>query len=235
MASATITWLGHAATQIETQGKTILVDPWIKNNPVTPESAKHIGKVDLILISHGHADNMGDVVEIAKQQQPVIMAMNELCGYLSSQGAEHCSGGNTGGSQRWEGARITLTDAIHSSSVEVDGKPQYAGLSVGFMIALPGGPTIYHAGDTALFAGMELLGRLYKPDLALLPIGDYFTMGPPEAAEAIRLLGVKHVIPIHYGTFPVLTGTVDELRRHASDIQGLNIQELKPGESLHLG
>jgi L-ascorbate metabolism protein UlaG (beta-lactamase superfamily) len=229
----TITWLGHAATRIDvSDGRVILIDPFIQGNPSTPEANKTIERVDILLISHGHEDNMGDAVELGKQFNPYVVCQNELGGYLGSKGVENTHGGNTGGSQDIGGIRVTMVDAIHSSSVQENGQTVYAGLAVGFVIRFADGFTVYHAGDTALFEGMSLIGRLYSPDVALLPIGDYFTMGPAEAAEAIRLLGVKHVIPVHYGTFPVLTGTPDALEKAAHDIVGLEIHALKPGESV---
>jgi L-ascorbate metabolism protein UlaG (beta-lactamase superfamily) len=230
---AIITWLGHAATKIETaDGTVILVDPFLEGNPTTPDDARIQNRVDLMLISHGHGDNMGDAVKIAQQHQPHIIAMNELCGYLSSKGAKDCSGGNTGGGQDWNGLRVTMVNAVHSSSIQDGDQLLYAGLAVGFVIRLNDGFTIYHAGDTDVFAGMELIGRLYQPDVALLPIGSHYTMGPLEAAEAIRLLGVKRVVPIHYGTFPILWGSPEALSKETSDVSDLRIIPLKPGESV---
>ncbi len=229
----TITWLGHAATKIEAaDGTVILIDPFLSGNPALPADVKQQNRVDLMLISHGHGDNMGDAVALANEHQPHIIAMNELCGYLSAQGAEDCSGGNTGGTQRWNGLEVTMVQAVHSSSIQEGDSTIYAGLAVGFVITFPGGFTVYHAGDTDVFSGMEIIGRLYRPDVALLPIGSHYTMGPREAAEAIRLLGVKSVVPIHYGTFPVLWGTPEQLQEEAKDIADLKIFPLKPGESV---
>lgn len=230
---ATITWLGHAATKIETaDGKIILIDPLIHSNPVTPDEHKDIDRCDLMLISHGHGDNMGDAITIAQQTRPHIIAMNEICLYLSEKGVEDCSGGNTGGTQVWSDISVTMVDAVHSSSTMENGQLIYLGLAVGFVIRLADGFTIYHAGDTALFEGMRLIGRLHEPDVAILPIGDHFTMGPKAAAEAIRMLGAPSVIPIHYGTFPILTGTPEQLQKEASDISGLRIVVLEPGQSV---
>jgi L-ascorbate metabolism protein UlaG (beta-lactamase superfamily) len=231
--NTSITWLGHAATRIDAlDGRVILIDPFLQGNPGTPESAKQLDRLDVMLISHGHGDNMGDAVDLGKRFSPYTVCMNELGGYLTSKGVQNCHGGNTGGTQDIDGIKVTMVDAVHSSSIEDNGQTLYAGTAVGFIIRMPDGFTIYHAGDTAVFEGMRLLGRLYRPDIAILPIGDYFTMGPLEAAEAIRLLGVNRVIPIHYGTFPVLTGTPEELAEEASDIEGLRVIALKPGESV---
>jgi L-ascorbate metabolism protein UlaG (beta-lactamase superfamily) len=137
-----------------------------------------------------------------------------------------------GGSQKVGEFEVTMTHAFHSNSIDEHGVRHYGGEPAGYIIRMPGGFTIYHAGDTALFGDMKLIAELYKPELAMLPIGDRFTMGPREAAYAIRLLGVKHVIPMHYATFPFLTGTVEGLRQEARDIAGLEIHALKPGEKL---
>lgn len=228
-----VTWLGHAATRVEApDGTVILIDPMLSQNPATPDNEKQVDRVDLLLISHGHADNMGDAVTIAQEKQPHIIAMNEICQYLSGKGAQDCSGGNTGGTQEWNGLRVTMVNAIHSSAIVDDGQIIYGGLAVGFVIRFPDGFTIYHAGDTDVFEGMRIIGRLYHPDLALLPIGSHFTMGPVEAAEAVRLLGVKNVIPIHYGTFPILWGTPEQFQQEARDVEGLKVYALKPGESV---
>jgi L-ascorbate metabolism protein UlaG (beta-lactamase superfamily) len=137
-----------------------------------------------------------------------------------------------GGTQKVGEIEVTMTHAFHSNSIVDDGKVIYAGEAAGYIVKFPGGPSMYHAGDTAVFGDMKLIGELHKPDVACLPIGDLFTMGPREAAHAIRLLGVRHVVPMHYGTAPYLTGTPDELRAMTSDITGLNIHALQPGESL---
>ena len=137
-----------------------------------------------------------------------------------------------GGSQKVYEFEVTMTHAFHSNSIDDEGVRLYGGEPAGYVIRMPGGFTVYHAGDTALFGDMKLIGELYKPELAMLPIGDRFTMGPREAAYAIRLLGVKHVVPMHYATFPVLTGTADALREETRDIAGLEIHILKPGDKL---
>jgi L-ascorbate metabolism protein UlaG (beta-lactamase superfamily) len=230
---ATITWLGHAATKIEAgDGTVVVIDPFLEGNPATPAGVATLDRVDLMLISHGHGDNMGDAVQIAQTYQPHIIAMVELCGYLSSKGAQDCSGGNTGGTQEWNGLRVTMVNAVHSSSIQDGDQTLFGGLAVGFVIRFSDGFTVYHAGDTDVYSSMEIIGRLYQPDVALLPIGSHYTMGPLEAAEAIRLLGVKRVIPIHYGTFPLLWGTPEQLQQEAKDIPDLRLIPLKPGESV---
>jgi len=176
---------------------------------------------------------MGDLLALAKEHRPKIVATFETCLWIEGQGfAEETCPMGKGGSQKIGDFEITMTHALHSNSIDDKGVRQYGGEPAGYIIRLPDAFTVYHAGDTALFGDMKLIGELYKPDLAMLPIGDRFTMGPMEAAYAIRLLGVKHVIPMHYGTFDFLTGTVEALRKETKKIKGLKIYALKPGEKL---
>jgi L-ascorbate metabolism protein UlaG (beta-lactamase superfamily) len=232
-----LTWLGHATFLLETPGKKrVLIDPWITGNPATPEALRDPGDLDLILLSHGHSDHTGDVIRLAKEKQPAgVLAMVELAGWLGSQGVEKAVGFNKGGSHQAEGITVTLTDAHHSSSIEgPNGSIVYTGEPAGMIITLENGYRIYFAGDTCVFGDMALIGELYEPDLAMLPIGDFFTMGPREAAKAVELLGVKHVLGMHYGTFPALSGTPQGLRdelakRGLSDVL---VEELAPGDTL---
>jgi L-ascorbate metabolism protein UlaG (beta-lactamase superfamily) len=229
----TITWLGHAATQIETvSGKVILIDPFLTDNPAVPENLKSPDRVDLMLITHGHSDHMADAVPVAQRTNCDVIAIYEICNWLQSKGVRNCTGMNTGGSVRWEGVDVTLVEAIHSSTITDGAATVEAGTAGGFVIRLENGFVVYHSGDTAIFEGMSLIGRLYEPDVALLPIGDHFTMGPRTAAEAIRLLGVDCVIPIHYGTWPILTGTPERLKHYTHGIKGLRILDIGPGESV---
>jgi L-ascorbate metabolism protein UlaG (beta-lactamase superfamily) len=231
-----ITWLGHSTFAITLpSGKVVLLDPWLTGNPACPEAQKTPARVDAMLISHGHGDHMGDAVTLAKKFKPQIACNYEIYLWLASKGVENISPMNKGGTQRLGEIEVTMVDAKHSSGIEDDGKVVYAGEPAGFVVRLPGGLTMYHAGDTAVFGDMKLIGELYEPELACLPIGDLFTMGPREAAKAIRLLNVRHVIPMHYGTFPVLTGTPAALRNITQDILGLEIHALKPGETLTSG
>jgi L-ascorbate metabolism protein UlaG (beta-lactamase superfamily) len=232
-----LTWIGHASFILDTPGgKRALIDPWMTGNPVAPESLQDPGDVDLILLSHGHSDHTGDVIRLAKEKSPAaVMCMIELGDYLGSKGVENIMGGNKGGTLSSEGVSVTLTHAFHSSSWgEEDGTIVYTGEPAGLIITLENGYRIYFAGDTTVFGDMALIGELYKPDLAMLPIGDFFTMGPMEAAKAVELLGVKHVLGMHYGTFPLLTGTPQGLRDELAK-RGLTdvvVEELKPGETL---
>jgi L-ascorbate metabolism protein UlaG (beta-lactamase superfamily) len=228
-----ITWLGHATFLLTTQdGRTVLIDPWLAGNPSCPPAFKKLPRVDIIAVTHGHGDHIGDLLDTARQHKSQIVAVYEMCLWLGSKGIENLRPMGKGGTQNLGGVEFTLVDARHSGAIEDDGKIVYGGEPGGFVIRLPGGLSIYHAGDTSVFGDMKLIGDLYAPELACLPIGDLFTMGPREAALAIRLLGVRQVIPMHYGTFPGLTGTPEALRERTQDISGLEIHVLKPGQTL---
>jgi len=229
-----ITFYGHATFGLATpSGQYALIDPWVMSNPKCPEALRKVTKLDVILLTHGHTDHFGDLLALAKKHRPQIVAIFEACLFIEGKGfVEETRPMGKGGTQKVGEFEVTMTHAFHSSSIQ-DGKDRvYAGEPAGLVIRMPGGLSIYHAGDTALFGDMRLIGELYRPDIACLPIGDHYTMGPREAAYAIRLLGVKHVIPMHYGTFPFLTGTAEALREQARDISGLEIHAMKPGETL---
>jgi L-ascorbate metabolism protein UlaG (beta-lactamase superfamily) len=227
------TWMGHATFKITTvTGKVIVVDPWVQSNPMCPEVLKTFDRLDTLLISHGHFDHIADAVELAKKHSPTVVAIYETVVWLQSKGVTSASPMNKGGTQKVGELDVTMVNAIHSCGIQDGDKIIYGGEACGFVITLPGGLKVYHAGDTAVFGDMKIIGDLYKPDVAMLPIGDFFTMGPREAALAVRLLGVKHVIPMHFGTFPLLTGTPDSLHALTRDIPGLEIHALKPGESI---
>ena len=228
-----LTWLGHATFKIATpSGKVIVVDPWVAGNPACPKAMQKFDRLDTLLITHGHFDHIADAVELGKKFKPQIVAIHETGKWLESKGVKNTLGMNKGGTQKVDEIEVTMVNAIHSCGIEDDGKIIYGGEACGYIIRLPGGLTIYHAGDTAVFGDMKLIAELYAPEAAMLPIGDYYTMSPREAAMAIRLLNVKHVIPMHFGTFPALTGTPEELRKLTQDISGLEIHALKPGESI---
>ena len=229
MQKLAITWLGHSAFSVKTPGgKTVLFDPWYTGNPSFPASAKPKG-ADLILISHGHSDHITDAAATAKATDATVVGIWEITSWLGSKGIKNIEPMNKGGTIEVKGLRITMTEAVHSSSFDENGIV-YLGEPAGFVVKLENGQTIYFAGDTALFSDMKLIGELYKPDIAFLPIGDRFTMGPDTAAMAARWLGVKQVVPMHHGTFPLLTGTPAQLKQH---LEGSMIQvlELKPGET----
>jgi L-ascorbate metabolism protein UlaG (beta-lactamase superfamily) len=228
-----LTWLGHATFRITTpSGKIIVIDPWVQTNPMCPEPLKKFDRLDTMLITHGHFDHIADAVALGKQFKPQIVGIFETCVWLESKGVQNTNGMNKGGTQRVGEIEVTMVNAIHSCGIQDGDKIVYGGEACGYIIRLPGGLTIYHAGDTAVFGDMKLIGELYAPDLALLPIGDHYTMGPREAAAAIRLLGVRQVVPMHFGTFPPLVGRPEQLRQITQDISGLEIHALKPGDSI---
>src|SRR3954470_14752080 len=215
MADTTLTWLGHATFRIDTaSGKRIYVDPFLNGNPKCPATEQEPERADIIAVTHGHGDHIGDTIAIAAKHGSTVVAPNELAGWFGTQGvaADRLVGFNKGGTVDISGVKLTLTNAFHSSSTP-DGT--YAGEPAGYVIQPEGGPTLYFAGDTCVFGDMQLIGRIYKPDVAILPIGDHYTMGPREAAVALELVGVKRCIPSHWGTFPVLTGTPEELEQLA--------------------
>lgn len=228
-----ITWLGHATFQITlANGKGVLIDAWVDGNPACPKDEKKLERVDTMLITHGHGDHIGDALAIARKFNPQVVAIFETAAWFESKGVKNVIGMSKGGTVKVGDIEVTMVHAIHSNSIHDGDKMIYGGEPAGYIVRLPGGLTIYHAGDTAVFGDMKLIAQLYTPEVAMLPIGDFYTMGPREAAMAIRLLGVKHVIPMHYATFPALTGTPEELKKQTHDIAGLEIHALKPGESL---
>jgi L-ascorbate metabolism protein UlaG (beta-lactamase superfamily) len=228
---ASLTWLGHASFRLDTDdGKRIYVDPFLTHNPKTPEAEKQPDRVDVIALTHGHGDHVGDAVELSKRfPDAEIVAIVELKGWLGRQGANvgDLPGLNKGGTQDVGGVRFTLTNAFHSSSSD-DGA--YLGEPSGIVVRLQDGTSIYFAGDTCVFGDMQLIGRLYQPNVAVLPIGDHFTMGPDEAALALELLGNPRCVPCHWGTFPLLTGTPDKL----AELTDAQVERLEPGDTVEL-
>ena len=231
MSTFSFTWLGHATFLFESPGgKRIVLDPWITGNPSSPDSAKKLGALDLILISHGHSDHAGDAVALARSSGAHAVAPYEVSVWLQGKGLQRVTGMNPGGTLNMLGLSITMVPAIHSSSVTDEGKTMYLGVATGYVIRFENGLTVYFAGDTCVFGDMRLIGELYQPAIAFLPIGDLFTMGPEQAAKACELLGVRQVVPMHFGTFPALTGTPARLRELVQP-HGVNVLELKPGET----
>jgi len=225
------TWLGHATFLFRSPGgKRIVVDPWLTTNPACPDSAKTISELDLMLLTHGHEDHTGDAVKLARDNGARVLAPYELSVWLQQKGLQNVTGMNPGGTLDALGLSITMVPAQHSSSVVEDGRIVYLGLATGYVVRFENGLTIYFAGDTSLFGDMRLIGEMYAPQMAFLPIGDLYTMGPAQAAKACELLGVKQVVPMHYGTFPALTGTPARLRELVEP-RGVQVVELKPGET----
>jgi L-ascorbate metabolism protein UlaG (beta-lactamase superfamily) len=229
--AGTLTWLGHAAFRIDTPGgKRIYVDPFLNGNPKCPENEVEPERVDLILLTHGHDDHVGDTVALYEKFKARVVAPVELRWWLESQGVANGQGSDPGkgGTVDADGIRVSVTDANHSSSIA----DKYMGEPTGLVVTLEDGFTMYFAGDTNVFGDMALISRLYEPKLAVLPIGDHYTMGPTEAAVAIELLGVKRCVPCHWGTFGLLTGTPDALRELAP--AGVEIVDVAPGGSVDL-
>ena len=232
--ATTLTWLGHAAFRFDSPGgKCIYVDPFLNGNPKCPANELEPERVDAIFLTHGHDDHVGDTVALARQFGCPVYAQVELRGWLSTQGLSEnmLEAYNKGGTVEWEGIKATLTNAHHSSSAFSNGAFVYLGEPAGIVLELEDGFKLYFAGDTCVFGDMALIARIYGPDVAVLPIGGHFTMDPREAAVALDLLGVKRCVPCHYGTFPMLTGTPDQLRELAP---GVEILAPEPGGSVEL-
>jgi L-ascorbate metabolism protein UlaG (beta-lactamase superfamily) len=225
-----LTWLGHSTYRIETPaGTTVLVDPWVMGNPMCPESEKKIKKVDVMLCTHGHFDHIGDAVAIAKQHNPMVVGIFELCAWMEKKGVKQISPMNKGGTQKVGDLRVTMVHAEHSCGIQDGDQIVYGGEACGYVMEFENGVKIYHAGDTCVFGDMQIIRELYAPEIVMLPIGDHFTMSPREAAYACRLLKPTTVIPMHFGTFPLLTGTPGELKKLVKDAE---ILEMKPGQTV---
>jgi len=228
-----ITYLGHAAFKfVSPKGVVIYIDPFLSGNPKTPPELKTVDKADLILVTHGHGDHVGDTLSIAEKTNARIVAIPELGRYLTRKGAKNIIGMNKGGTYTSHGIAITMVHAIHSSSVTEGDQVIYTGEPAGFVIRFENGFTLYHAGDTGVFGDMKIIGEIYKPELSILPIGSHFTMDPREATYAAKLLGSRFVIPIHYGTFPVLTGTAEEFQGLMKEVTQTRVLVVKPGETV---
>ncbi|HEX8813987.1 MAG TPA: metal-dependent hydrolase [Terriglobales bacterium] len=225
-----LTWLGHATFRIETPGgKTIIIDPWIMGNPACPPNEKNVKKVDVMLVTHGHGDHIGDAVEIAKKHKPTVVGIPELCGWLEKKGVENLAEMNKGGTQTVGDIKVTMVHADHSCGIQDGDDYVYGGEACGYVVTFSNGLKLYHAGDTNVFGDMAIIHELYAPDIAMIPIGDHYTMGPREAAHACKLLKAKTVIPMHFATFPVLTGRPADLEKLVPDV---DVVEMKPGETI---
>ena len=227
------TWIGHGTWRARSaEGKELLLDPWVMNNPVAPAHLKSVDKVDLMLITHGHFDHVHDAVEIAKAHRPAIVTMPELAAWMESKGVQGAGARamNKGGTQDVDGIKVTMVHAEHSCGIFDGDRVVYGGEPCGFVIEFENGFKVYFAGDTDVFGDMALIGELDRPDVAVLPIGDHFTMSPRRAAKAVELLGVKTVVPMHFGTFPVLTGRPSQLQELVG--AGIQVLDIKPGDTV---
>ena len=226
-----VTWIGHGTWLWETsEGRRIMVDPWLKGNPSAPPELHNPWPLDAVLITHAHFDHVADAVDTVKQTGAHVVAIFEVGAWLESEGCQNVIQMNMGGTVEVAGCKVTMVHASHSCGLLDGEKIVEGGDPAGFVIEFPDGLVVYQAGDTDVFGDMALIGEIYKPQVAVLPIGDHFTMGPRQAAHAVRLLGIKQVISGHFGTFPVLTGTPEQLR--ALVPATVEVPDMTPGITL---
>jgi L-ascorbate metabolism protein UlaG (beta-lactamase superfamily) len=207
-----VTWLGHATVLVQTAGGTnILIDPFIAQNPKYPTAFSLPSKIQYILLTHGHGDHISDAVPVAQKHGSTVVAIYELAAYVGGKGAANTIGMNLGGTVQLDDVAATMVEAKHSSAAQDEKGTHDVGVAAGYVLTIADGPVLYHAGDTAVFGDMNLIRELYQPTIAMLPIGGHYTMGPKEAALAVKFLAPKVVLPIHFGTVPPLKGTPKQL------------------------
>jgi L-ascorbate metabolism protein UlaG (beta-lactamase superfamily) len=224
-----ITWLGHATVLIQTaKGTNLLIDPFIAHNPKYPQSFALPEKIHYVLLTHGHGDHISDAAPVAQKHGSKVVAIYELANYIAGKGVSETIGMNLGGSAELDDVTATMVDAKHSAGAEDEKGMHYVGVAAGFVLEIPGSPVLYHAGDTSAFSDMQLIRDLYKPEIVMLPIGGFYTMGPKEASLACKFLSPKTVLPIHWGTFPALTGTPEALAKFVDP--GVKVVSWKPGD-----
>jgi L-ascorbate metabolism protein UlaG (beta-lactamase superfamily) len=220
-----LTWLGHSAFRMETpEGKRLYVDPWIAGNPKCPESEKNVQRADVLICTHGHFDHIADAVEVAKKHNSIAVGIYELCAWLEKKGVKQIAPMNKGGTQTVADVKITMVHAVHSCGIQDGDQIVYGGEACGYVLEFSNGVKLYH-----VFSDMAIIRDLYAPKICMLPIGDHFTMSPREAAYACKLLEPETVIPMHFGTFPLLTGKPSELQALVSKVK---VVELKPGQTI---
>jgi L-ascorbate metabolism protein UlaG (beta-lactamase superfamily) len=228
--STRITWLGHATVLVQTAaGTNILIDPFIAHNPKYPQSFDLPSKIQYILLTHGHGDHISDAVPVAKKHGSTVVAVYELAAYIASKGVEKTIGMNLGGSVELDDVCATMVEAKHSAAAQDEEGTHEVGVATGFVLTINNGPVLYHSGDTAVFGDMNLIRELYQPSIVMLPIGGHYTMGPKEAAMAVKFLAPKVVLPLHFGTFPPLKGTPKQLEAQLDS--NVKVVEWKPGEA----